>query len=220
MNVGAGRIDPHPDWKVLWGRSVPPKVNVFNWRVLHRIVPCYYTLSDRHLSTPVVCPVCCKDPEDLHHMLFTCDRAKIVWRELGLGTTIETAAAHERSGSVILEKLWCTKLPGEIKLPNDNGVETVIVTGWYLWWDRRKISHHENVGIPFRSAMSIRGIVANSLATKANVPTREIRWSRPANRVIKLNVDASYHVDAGAGATGAVLRDSSGAFIAATCSFK
>ena len=105
-------------------------------------------------------------------MLFACERAKAVWKELGLETSIANAAAHERSGSVILETLLCSELPGEVKLPIDNGVETVMVTGWYLWWDRRKISHQENVGSPVRSAMSIRGIVANSLAAKAKEATK------------------------------------------------
>ena len=68
--------------------------------------------------------------------------------------------------------------------------------------------------------MSIRVIVANSLAAKAKEATKQIRWARPAKGVIKLNVDASYHVDEGAGATGAVLQDSAGAFIAASCSFR
>ncbi|XP_044432363.1 uncharacterized protein [Triticum aestivum] len=103
MNVGAGRVDPHPVWKVLWDRTVPPKVNVFNWRVLHGTIPCYCTLSDRHLSTPVICPVCGNEPEDLRHMLFACERAKAVWKELGLETSIANAAAHERSGSYAMD---------------------------------------------------------------------------------------------------------------------
>ena len=43
------------------------------------------------------------------------------------------------------------------------------------------------------------------------------KWSLPGPGFIKLNVDASFHVDIGAGATTAVLRDNRGNFIAAQC---
>lgn len=157
--------------------------------VLHGIVPCYCTLSDRHMNTPVICPVCRTDPEDLRHMLFFCDRAKSVWKELGLSETIEAAATDERSGSVILERLLCAEISGG-NIPIANGIEMIMVAGWYLWWDRRKISHKETCGSAARSAMSIRGIVANTLTTKLKVLTRSMRWVRSAAGVIKLNVDA------------------------------
>lgn len=152
-------------------------------------------------------------------MLFTCDRAKGVWSALGLMDFIDPLLNMERSGSVILEKLLCGDMPGERQIPIANGIETVMVAAWYLWWDRRKRTHDEAVGSPERPALSIKGIVANSLALKAKKPMRKIKWERPATGVIKLNVDASFHLDSGAGATGAILRDSSGSFIAATCTY-
>lgn len=131
----------------------------------------------------------------------------------------KAAATHERSASAILERLLCAEISGG-NIPNANGIEMIMVAGWYLWWDRRKISHKETCGSAARSAMSIRGIVANTLATKLKVPTRSMWWVRPATWVIKLNVDASYHPDAGSGAAGALMRDCTGAFIAASCSYK
>lgn len=98
-----------------------------------------------------------------------------MWEELGLEIRIETAAANERPGSVILEELLCSELPGEGKMPTENGVETVMVAAWYLWWDRRRISHEEKCGTLVRTTMSIRGIVANSLAAKAKEPARKLR---------------------------------------------
>ena len=43
------------------------------------------------------------------------------------------------------------------------------------------------------------------------------QWMKPDPRTVKLNVDAAFHVDVGAGATGAVLRDDRGMFVAAQC---
>jgi hypothetical protein len=46
-----------------------------------------------------------------------------------------------------------------------------------------------------------------------------VKWSKPKLRFTKLNVDASYHADVGAGSTGSVLRDYQSRFIAASSSF-
>jgi hypothetical protein len=43
----------------------------------------------------------------------------------------------------------------------------------------------------------------------------EVKWVRPEPRHIKLNVEAAFHDDRKAGATGAVLRDYQGRFVAA-----
>ena len=44
-------------------------------------------------------------------------------------------------------------------------------------------------------------------------------WTRPNPRQVKLNVDASFHADVGAGATGVVLCEYQGKFIAANCRY-
>jgi hypothetical protein len=61
----------------------------------------------------------------------------------------------------------------------------------------------------------MRGVVANVFATKTKVPMRKLRWERPT-----AGFDARYHVDDDAAAKTALLRDSSGAFIAGCCSYK
>ena len=45
-----------------------------------------------------------------------------------------------------------------------------------------------------------------------------MKWKRPSHKTVKVNVDASFHVDEGKGSTGAVNRDASGVFLAAACS--
>jgi ribonuclease HI len=54
---------------------------------------------------------------------------------------------------------------------------------------------------------------------KVQVHNEDQRWKRPEPRQLKLNVDASFHEDSRAGATGAVIRDYKGRFLAA-CSKK
>jgi ribonuclease HI len=44
-------------------------------------------------------------------------------------------------------------------------------------------------------------------------------WCRPPSGVLKLNVDVAYSADTGTGATGAIIRDSGGNFVAASCEY-
>jgi uncharacterized protein (DUF1684 family) len=97
----------------------------------------------------------------------------------------------------------------------ESAKELIMVTGWYIWWERRRLVHEEKKGKTQRSALAIRGIVANELARKKNTPDKVSRWSKPASGVVKLNVNAMFDVNAGSRALGAILKNSSGMFIAA-----
>jgi hypothetical protein len=47
----------------------------------------------------------------------------------------------------------------------------------------------------------------------------ETKWTRPASRQVKLNVDAYFYADQQAGSVGAILHDYQGHFIAASSKF-
>jgi hypothetical protein len=70
--------------------------------------------------------------EDICHLMFSYERAKDVWRELGLDETVENALAINRSGSVVLEEI----LRGNSKTPEHLvhiGLKEAIVVGaWYI----------------------------------------------------------------------------------------
>jgi ribonuclease HI len=99
-------------------------------------------------------------------------------------------------------------------------MELVMTTCWYLWWSRRQVKNKEPVPTPERTIINIQGIVANGVKLKGtgNV-IRRVGWQRPASGVYKLNVDAAFDSDTGHGATGAIIRDSGGNFMAACCDF-
>ena len=60
-------------------------------------------------------------------------------------------------------------------------------------------------------------IAANATQKVSLLPDVEKRWTKPELRFVKLNVDAAYHTDEGAGTATAILRDIRGNFIAASC---
>lgn len=63
--------------------------------------------------------------------------------------------------------------------------------------------------------------IANNFhqANQRSRDTHEKRWLKPNPRFVKLNVDASFHVDEGTGATAAVIQDEKGNFLAAQCKY-
>ena len=40
------RSTPHEVWKKIWNTKVARKVQIFNWRALHGIIPCLCTLAN------------------------------------------------------------------------------------------------------------------------------------------------------------------------------
>ena len=124
----------------------------------------------------------------------------------------------DRSGSMILEELLCLAQPGGIACEIEHRIPTVMIACWYIWWSRRQIKNKQPVPTVERSVLNIKGMVANcSKRRGAGNVVRKAGWSRPTMGVYKLNVDAAFDADTGRGATGAIIRDSGGNFIAACC---
>jgi ribonuclease HI len=72
---------------------------------------------------------------------------------------------------------------------------------------------------PAQSAIAIGALYSNyTAANSARPKLRKAGWAKPLNDFVKLNVDASFDADDLRGATGAIIRDSNGLFIAASTS--
>ena len=106
-NGGQSSSLNHPVWKKIWRLKMPCKVKIFIWRCLHNSIPFRSTLANRHIPINDECPWCQGAAEDVRHVMFTCSRAKMIWRELGLNEIIDEAALVDRSGAAVLEFLLC-----------------------------------------------------------------------------------------------------------------
>jgi len=123
-------------WKRLWKLKIPSKMKIFGWPALKGFIPCKAILANRHIGSTGGCPVCQNGAEDKKHIIFTCDRAKEVWKSIGLWETIIQLFGTNRSGSIV---------PEEVLRRNDRVrhlelglMELVFTGGWYLWLERRK----------------------------------------------------------------------------------
>jgi hypothetical protein len=83
----------------------PSKVKIFIWRALHGILPLNSILANTRVGTSGECTICHIGAEDIHHLLFTCEKAHEIWRQLGLSQVMEDAQSVDKAGSVVLEHL-------------------------------------------------------------------------------------------------------------------
>jgi hypothetical protein len=89
------------------------------------------------------------------HLLFTCLRARKVWKELGLFDIVHEVVQTDYSGLVVLEKLICSKMK-RCPVLGHMGLQEMIAVGcWYIWWQRRQFVNGLPVTKPSSSASAI-----------------------------------------------------------------
>jgi hypothetical protein len=140
-----------------------------------------------------------------------------IWENLGIQGVIEEAYMDEE-GSAVFESILRKRdsMHGKVA---DLGLKELIASAcWYLWWERRKISRDEQVQKPARSSQAILALSMNYYkASKKNPGIKHHGWQKPAEEFGKLNIDAAFSAENYTGATGAVIRDDGGMFVANSC---
>jgi len=97
--------------------------------------------------------------------------------------------------------------------------ELLLTGGWYLWWERRQLTHGETVQPRSRSGLAIVSLTKNyKLAIKKDAKIKQ-EWKKSREGYISLNIDASFDEDNDCGSTGAIIRDGSGGMIIASNTF-
>ncbi|KAK9270863.1 hypothetical protein L1049_026449 [Liquidambar formosana] len=63
----------------VWSQPVPNKVKHFVWRAVKGILPTIVSLTRRHISVDLICPMCRQDEETIIHVLKVCPVACLTW---------------------------------------------------------------------------------------------------------------------------------------------
>ena len=63
-------------WSRVWSGQVPPKVNVFIWKLAKDILPTRRAKFIRRMEVSDICPLCDREPETSYHAIITCPRAQ------------------------------------------------------------------------------------------------------------------------------------------------
>jgi hypothetical protein len=186
---------------------------------MHGVLPLKAILFGRHIGTSGVCPICDQEEENVLHMVFKCQGAVNIWRALGFEHMISDAMEPGRSGSQVLEVLLKTPSSTVAGYDSIKVQETIATAAWYIWWLHRRQTFGELVPPVNVCSNSIRSIVANAARTKTQGSMHKKMWIKPRAGFLKLNVDASFSAESHSGATGAIIRDGRGDFIAASSTF-
>ncbi|GJV35329.1 RNA-directed DNA polymerase, eukaryota [Tanacetum coccineum] len=76
-------VSPSSDVATRWVKFIPIKVNVFSWRARRDRLPTRVNLSRRGvLLDSHLCPLCNAAMEDVQHVFFRCDVARVVLRKI------------------------------------------------------------------------------------------------------------------------------------------
>jgi hypothetical protein len=109
----------------------------------------------------------------------------------------------DREGSGAFEAMLRLPDKKSPQIPELGLKELITIACWYIWRERRKISHDEKVQKPAKSAHAIAAIALNYWrALKKNARDRSLGWEKPKEDYVKLNVDAAFSPDSCSGATG------------------
>lgn len=196
-------------WAKIWKLNVPPKVKVFWWRVVHEFLPAKDILNRRHIEPSSCCDTCGAEKETIRHILIECTIAKRFWAEVRVLTGVKLPSLHAAT--------WATDLISGVCSDKNRGI---FIVGMYSLWMQRNNRRH---GAPVQS---VRGAVqwAVDLAhdlwlmhepkLQVPVPVPRPGWKLSETSWVKCNTDGAFCVEKRWGATGVVLRDHHGSFVA------
>lgn len=196
-------------WKRVWKLNVPPKVKVLWWRVLHDSLPTRDILNRHHVEPVGFCERCGAQRETIKHIFIECTTALAFCREVKvlMGVKLPRLQAHNWASDMLRDEVCSEK------------DRCILIIGMYSLWTQRNRHRHGEEQLPVRVAVQWAVDVAHDLwqltkpqIQKGDGASRE-RWCAPQPGWIKCNTDGTFNPRKGQGATGAVLRNSTGAFL-------
>ncbi|CAL1401342.1 unnamed protein product [Linum trigynum] len=81
-------------WVRVWGANLPPKLKVFVWQILNRLLPTTEALIAKGVPVLPRCPVCWAESETLEHLFLFCPVARALWDYSGLASLGEGLPQH------------------------------------------------------------------------------------------------------------------------------
>lgn len=80
------------NWKWVWELKVTPKIRIFIWRCLKKILPVCINLIGQFVDVDPFCKRCGREPETAEHALKECEWAGKFWQDSPIQNAISSVA--------------------------------------------------------------------------------------------------------------------------------
>ncbi|CAN1797950.1 Putative ribonuclease H protein At1g65750 [Linum perenne] len=199
-------------WRHIWNWKGPSKIKHFLWLALHNRLLTNEERGRRHLTNQVLCHRCSVHTESISHVIYECDFAMQVWRNV-LPSVIEARAAYRDFGS-----WWKAML-----MKNDLNTKFGIIA-WNFWKARNKMifegANQSSIEISEQCKYWINHVLSSwkifQLGREAPGSARQtqlVAW-RPVDEGWSiLNTDGSRYTHLGSTAIGGLIRNDQGKFV-------
>ena len=157
----------------VWKSSTTPRIKFFLWLCVHRSIPTRDVLGSRGFDLNITCELCGQAPESILHCLRDCEKARSVWKDLGIEDS--NLEFFNLPLTDWLEK-YCgspdffprPRIPWKILFPQ---------TLWNIWLQRNKAIFQERTVERGLSTLCIKKS-AEFFAIVPNIPTKSSRIQR------------------------------------------
>ncbi|XP_019172068.1 PREDICTED: uncharacterized protein LOC109167502 [Ipomoea nil] len=197
-----------PFWTRAWKLNLPPKIKSFLWQLCSSSLPTCDNLRSRHVQIPDSCQICNVVGETDFHLFVICPLARNCWDILG-GVDYHS----DNTFFDWLERIFSSKSDADICL--------IISICWKLWEARNeKLWNHTILNASF-ICLSVKNFIfewpkVNAYTVSNTRSTDSLTsWTRPPHGMLKLNVDAALDSANKRMGFGFILRDHTGALVAA-----
>ncbi|XP_022751575.1 uncharacterized protein LOC111300197 [Durio zibethinus] len=181
---------------------MPPKINIFGWRLNNGILPVFSNLRRRGIGVQDRCPICRQEEETIMHAFKRCRLASEIWKMDCWGDEW-TNAEHE------CEKRWLSNLS---KKGDRNSLEVGLVTCWVIWHNKdikNKVRRTDEETMAYVRQFMEEYEKAQS-RSDVQIIQKSTRWTAPEEGYAKVNFDGALEVDDCVCGIGVVVKDELG----------
>jgi hypothetical protein len=139
--VGATSSRPdgqRPDWKLIWGCPVPPKVRLYCMEADFESSNALATQGNKHqrwMGTTATCLICGQENEDTYHTFIRCPHARGLWHTMRQVWDLPNDEVFVPSGPEWLLHAMCD-------MPETQRVMVLMIM-WRIWHVHNEITHQK-----------------------------------------------------------------------------
>jgi hypothetical protein len=202
-------------WKAIWKIEVPRATKSFLWKACNEILPTKGKLSQKHVTSDPLCPICCLETETTGHILWTCASAQDVWAECP--RRIQKCHGEATDFMSIMEQLLSKCSTEEVQL--------AVLVARQIWHRRNSVVFSGSFKSPkeilqmAKDQLEVFNMV-NQPISKEGPGTRRTTislWTKPPPGVLKTNWDAAVDGKRRKIGVGVIVRNHEGGVIAMMC---